>query len=96
MNGGSTQTINYNYTPMSLPASTPMGIFGAATGKDLKGAVAKLYYLKVYDGNGNLVKHYVPSDSNGTPCLYEVVNGEYILNTYTGSDKGTCTLGPQV
>ena len=33
---------------------------------------------------------------NGTPCFYEIVDGDYILNTYTGSDKGTCTLGPQV
>ena len=96
INGGSTQTISYNYTAMSLPASTPMGIFGDATKKDLSGAVAKLYYLKVYDGNGNLVKHYIPSDSNGTPCLYEIINGDYILNTYSGTDKGTCTLGPAI
>lgn len=96
VNGGATQTIQYNYTQMALPASRPMGILGDATGKDLKGAVVKLYYIKVFDGNGNLVKHYVPSDSNGTPCLYEVVNGEYILNTYSGTDKGTCTLGPQI
>jgi len=96
VNGGTIQTIYYNYTTMSLPASKPMGIFGDATGKDLKGAVAKLYYLKVYDGNGNLVKHYIPSDNNGTPCLYEIVDGNYIMNTYSGTDKGTCTLGPQV
>lgn len=96
VNGGATQTIQYNYTPMQLPASIPMGIFGQATGKDLKGAVCKLYYIKVFDGNGNLVKHYVPSDNNGTPCFYEKIDGEYIMDTYTGSDKGTCTLGPQV
>lgn len=96
VNGGATQTIQYNYTPMQLPASMPMGIFGQATGKDLKGAVCKLYYIKVYDGNGNIVKYYIPSDSNGTPCFYEIVNGDYILNTYTGSDKGTCTLGPEI
>ena len=34
--------------------------------------------------------------SNGTPYLYEIINGDYILNTYSGTDKGTCTLGPQV
>lgn len=96
VNGGATQTIQYNYTPMQLPASMPMGIFGQATGKDLKGAVCKLYYIKVFDGNGNIVKYYIPSDSNGTPCFYEIVNGDYILNTYTGSDKGTCTLGPEI
>ena len=96
INGGTTQTIQYNYSNMSLPASIPMGIFGNATSKDLGGAVVKLYYLKVYDGSGNLVKHYVPSDYNGTPCFYEVIDGDYITNTYSGSDKGTCTLGPQI
>ena len=96
INGGSSQTIQYNYSTMTLPASRPMGIFGDAVGKDLGGAVCKLYYIKVFDGNGNIVKHYIPSDSNGTPCFYEIVNGDYILNTYTGSDKGTCTLGPEI
>ena len=96
INGGSSQTIQYNYSTMTLPASRPMGIFGDAVGKDLWGAVCKLYYIKVFDGNGNIVKHYIPSDSNGTPCFYEIVNGDYILNTYTGSDKGTCTLGPEI
>lgn len=96
VDGGAAQTIMYNYTTMSLPASIPMGIFGQATSKDLQGAVAKLYYIKVYDGNGNIVKHYVPSDSNGTPCFYEIIDGDYILNTYSGTDKGTCTLGPAV
>ena len=96
INGGPLQTIQYNYNTMTLPSSRPMGIFGDAVGKDLKGAVAKLYYIKVYDGNGNIAKHYVPSDSNGTPCFYEIVDGDYILNTYTGSDKGTCTLGPVI
>jgi hypothetical protein len=81
---------------MSLPANIPMGIFGGPTSTDLKAAVGKLYYIKVYDGNGNLVKHYVPSDYNGTPCLYEIVDGDYILDTYTGSIHGTLTLGPLI
>ena len=56
----------------------------------------KVYYVKVYDSNENLVKHYVPSDNNGTPCFYEIVDGEYIMDTYTGSNHGTLTLGPEV
>ena len=96
VNGGATQTIQYNYTQMALPASKPMGILGDATGKDLKGAVVKLYYIKVFDGNGNLVKHYVPSDNRGTPCIYEIVNGDYIMNTYSGINPGTVTLGPAI
>ena len=55
-----------------------------------------MYYVKVYDENHNLVKHYVASDYNGVPCFYEKVNGEYIIDTYTGSNHGTLTLGNPV
>ena len=96
VNGGSSQTINYNYTAMSLPASIPMCFFGQGTSYIEKAAVARIYYVKVYDGSGNVVKHYVPSDNNGTPCFYELINGDYILDTYTGSNHGTLTLGPVV
>ena len=96
VNGGSEQTIQYNYSTMTLPANTGMCFFGRGTTSREKAAVAKMYYVKVYDGNGNLVKHYVPSDNNGTPCFYEIVDGEYIMDTYTGSYHGTLTLGPQV
>lgn len=96
VNGGSSQTIQYNYTYMSLPANTGMCFFGRGTTSREKAAVAKMYYVKVYDNNNNLVKHYVPSDYNGTPCFYEIIDGEYIMDTYTGSNHGTLTLGPQV
>ena len=95
-NGGSSQTIQYNYSTMTLPANTGMCFFGQGTTSRYKAAVAKMYYVKVYDGNGNLVKHYVPSDNNGTPCFYEIVDGEYIMDTYTGSNHGTLTLGPVI
>ena len=96
VNGGSTQTIQYNYSPMTLPANVSMNFFGRGTNSREKSAVGKLYYVKVFDGSGNLVKHYVPSDYNGTPCFYEIVNGDYILDTYTGSNHGTLTLGPEI
>lgn len=94
VDGGSPQTIlyNINYT-LTLPANTSMHLF---SGTIEKAAIGKMYYVKVYDGSGNLVRHYVPSDYNGTPCFYEIVNGEYILDTYTGSNHGTLTLGPAV
>jgi len=96
INGGSPQTIQYNYSTMALPANTGMCFFGKGTTSREKAAVAKMYYVKVYDNNNNLVKHYVPSDYNGTPCFYEIVDGEYIMDTYTGSNHGTLTLGPQI
>ena len=96
VNGGSTETIQYNYSTMILPAIIGMCFFGRGTLYREKAAVAKMYYVKVYDGNGNLVKHYVPSDYNGTPCFYEIVDKEYIMDTYTGSNHGTLTLGPEI
>lgn len=92
---GSTFTSEaYNIGTFTLPSSTPLHL--CSIGYTKKAAVMKVYYVKVYDGSNNLVKHYVPSDSNGSPCFYEIVNGEFILDTYTGSNHGTLTLGPQV
>ena len=98
VDGGSAQTIQYNVNSgFNLPSTVSMRIFGSY-GNDtyFKSAVGKMYYVKVYDGSGNLVKHYVPSDYNGTPCFYEIVDGEYIMDTYTGSNHGTLTLGPAI
>ena len=97
-NTGSTNTTcNYNSGTFSLPSTTPMHIFNLGYANDSTYAAnVRLHYVKVYDGNGNLVKHYVPSDNNGTPCLYEIVDGEYIIDTYTSSRHGTLTLGPEV
>ena len=97
-NSGSTNTTcNYNSGTFSLPSSTPMHIFNLGYANDSRYAAnVRLHYVKVYDGNGSLVKHYVPSDNNGTPCLYEIVDGGYIMDTYTGSSHGTLTLGPEV
>jgi hypothetical protein len=102
VNGGTTNTIRYNInSSFNLPSIVSMRILGGYGNdngdiKNYKSAVGKLYYVKVYDGNGNIVKHYIPSDNNGTPCFYEIVDGEYIMDTYTGSNHGTLTLGPQV
>ena len=95
--GGTNVTANFNNGTFSLPSETPMHIFTLGNNSQNRYAAnVKLYYVKVYDGSGNLVKHYVPSDYNGTPCFYEIVDGEYIMDTYTGSYHGTLTLGPQV
>ena len=94
-NSGTTDvTCNFNGNSISLPSSIPLHL--CSIGYNKKAAVMKVYYVKVYDGNNNLVKHYVPSDNNGSPCFYEIVNGEIILDTYTGSNHGTLTLGPEV
>lgn len=102
-NSGTTDySYNYNYNSnwgSNLPSSTAMHIFslgGSNVSDSRYSACVKMYYIKIYDANHNLVKHYVPSDNNGTPCFYEIVDGEYIMDSYTGSNHGTLTLGPQV
>ena len=95
--GGTFSSQAYNVGTFTLPSTTAMHILSSGFASDSRYAAnVKLYYVKVYDGNGNLVKHYVPSDNNGTPCFYEIVDGEYIIDTYTGSNHGTLTLGPEI
>ena len=90
--------VNINSGTFDSPSTTPLHLlgFGDNTWGSRGSAHLKYYYLKVYDENHNLVKHYVASDYNGVPCFYEKVNGEYIIDTYTGSDHGTLTLGNPV
>ena len=94
--GGTSQDFGYNYSTFTLPANIGMCLFGRGTANRRQGAVARMFYTKVYDENHNLVKHYVASDYNGTPCFYEKVDGEFVLDTYAGSNHGTCTLGNPV
>jgi len=104
VSGGTNVSVNFNTASdwaSYLPSSTPMYIWslGPSTVTDSttrRSACCKIFYIKIYDANGDLVKHYVPSDYNGTPCFYEIVGGDYIINTYSGTDAGTCTLGPVV
>ena len=99
---GTYSTVNsatVNSGTFNSPSSTPLHLlgFGDNTWGTTRGSAhLKYYYLKVYDENHNLVKHYVASDYNGVPCFYEKVNGEYIIDTYTGSNHGTLTLGNPV
>lgn len=97
--GGTDITLNYNYNssfPNNLPYIVPLHFFTFGYSEDPRFAAnCKIYYVKVWNGS-TLVKHYVASSYNGSPCFYEKVNGEYITNTYSGSSGGTCTLGPEI
>ena len=94
--GSTATTGNVNVGTFTSPSTTPLHLFGIGNSGNKKSFHGRIYYVKVFDGNGNLVKHYVPSDNNGSPCFYEIIDGEYILDTYTGSYHGTLTLGPEV
>ena len=98
--GGTTPlTLGYNYNstfPNSIPYFVPMHIFGIGFSGDTKYAAnCKIYYVKIWNGS-TLVKHYVASSKDGSPCFYEKIDGDYILDTWTGSNHGTLTLGSKI
>lgn len=97
--GGTTSALTYNYNSSfknNLPYIVPLHIFTFGFSGDPRFAAnCKIYYVKVWNGS-TLVKHYVASSYNGSPCFYEKVNDEFITNTYSGSSGGTCTLGPEI
>lgn len=105
-NSGTTTdySVDFNYNAnwaSNLPSSTAMHIWslGGANVSDSasrRSACCKIFYIKIYDASNNLIKHYVPSIYNNSPCFYEEVDGEFIVDTYTGTEHGTLTLGPEV
>ena len=45
----------------------------------------KLYYMKIWDDNNNLVRDFIPVlDKENVPCLYDKVEGKYYYNQGTG------------
>lgn len=53
----------------------------------------KLYYLKIWDSSGKLVREYVPClDSNNVACLYDMCTKAYFYNNGTG----VFTAGPRI
>lgn len=45
----------------------------------------KLYYIRFYDSNDNLIRDFEPSlDSDGVACLYDIVSKTYFYNQGTG------------
>ena len=49
------------------------------------GTKARLYWLKIYDSNGNLVRDFIPVlDKSNVPCLYDKVSKTYFYNQGTG------------
>lgn len=73
------------------PSTYPLAIFGQYAGNST-GNVGntegryEFYGLKCYDQNGNLIKKYVPwLDDNNVPCVRELISGDLIYNSGTGT-----------
>lgn len=89
----STYYLSYSVGTGSYPSSSaPLHIFGWSSNYNKYSFIGRIYYVQVLDANGNIVKNYVPSDSNGTPIWIETNSGLQIFNTNTG----IATLGPEI
>ena len=56
-------------------------LFGSGKGR--------IYYFKIWDENGTLMKDYIPvKDKEGIVCMYECVAGEYVYYTSSGTVNG--------
>lgn len=52
---------------------------------------SKIYYFKIWDENGQLIRDYVPVlDEEGTVCMYEKAAGEYVY--YSGKSLAYETI----
>lgn len=57
-------------------------------------SMMKLYYLKMYDDAGTLVRNFVPcKNPSGTVGLYDLVGGEFYGNSGTGAFTAGADIG---
>jgi hypothetical protein len=45
----------------------------------------KFYYNRFYNANGELIQHLRPCLMGNTPCMYDMVEGKYYMNSGTGT-----------
>lgn len=53
--------------------------------------VIKFYYLKIWNGNGELIHSYVPSLKDGVACVYDEVVNNYLYS----ANEGVFTYGEE-
>lgn len=55
---------------------------------DQSPSYAKMYYFKVFDESGKLIRYFTPAlDSNGVPCMYEAITKTTKYGVGTGALK---------
>lgn len=73
----------YSEEVVSKTASTSNFVIGRSSGTNFP---IKIYGCKLYNGNGDLVRNFVPClDDNNVPCMYEYVTQQTFYNTGTGT-----------
>ncbi len=92
-NGNQKLYINGNLDKEStLSASLNTDTFKLFNGMGYNKLVT-IYYCKVYNGNGDLLREYIPAkDSNNVLGMYETRTGRFLTN----AGSGTFTAGPEV
>lgn len=75
--------VSYSNEIKTKTASTSYFVLGRSSGTNYP---IKLYGCKIYDGNNDLIRHFIPClDNNNVPCLYERILGETLYNTGAGT-----------
>ena len=62
----------------------PMYIFANKRPTSITGGKVKIYYFQIYD-NDTLVRNFIPVlDSDGVPCMFDLVEHKFYYNAGTG------------
>lgn len=90
-------TLYHNSTIASVGSGTlgtgnvNLNLYRCSSGNNTGTTLCKVYYLKLYDNNQNLIKYLVPvqQNSNDTLGFYDIVNNTFIQGT------GSLIAGPE-
>ena len=82
------------YTENIVPSAVGSSNFSLFRHSANYRAKLKMYYFKLYDSSGILVRDYIPvrRDSDGVLGMYDLVNGVF----YSNAGTGTFIAGPEV
>lgn len=85
--------VSYSMAAAGAMVNTEWYIFANnVAGSPTQYGIMRLYSLKFYDLDGNLMKHYVPiKDFDGVACLRDLVSETYVRN----AGSGTFIAGPE-
>lgn len=86
-------SVQYIFPVQTFTTPVPLPLLVRSTNGTLAAySHAKLYYCQIYD-DGNLVRDYLPAlDPDGTACLYDSVNKEFVYN----AGSGEFVAGPEL
>lgn len=76
-------------TQATFSNAYPMFLFSAnTTGATSTSIKAKIYYCKIWDSNGTLLRDFIPVNKDGVCCMHDKVTMGYFYNQGTGEFIG--------